>query len=71
MSMNEKKTLVCVTVMVAVFVREGAEADDATLMLAADTAAQHRIELVEHHSGQGGEDDQFKHGLFRLSGREV
>lgn len=40
MSMNEKKTLVCVTVMVAVFVREGAEADDATLMLAADTAAR-------------------------------
>jgi hypothetical protein len=40
MNVNEKKTLVCVTVMVAVFVQEGAQADDATLMLAADTAAR-------------------------------
>lgn len=40
MNGNEKRSLVCVTVMVAVFVQEGASEDDATLILAADTAAR-------------------------------
>ena len=27
--------------------------------LAADAAAQHRVELEQHHGGDGGEDDEF------------
>jgi hypothetical protein len=32
----------------------------AVFRLTADTPAQHRIEVVEHEAGQGGQDEQFQ-----------